>query len=217
MSKFCPVSIGLVDDDPLLLELLAEALRREGLVVSWTASGDCALECISECLPDVIGVDIRMPGIGGFELTKEILASFPGAVVVMLTSLEDSGSLSKAWTAGAIGYLVKTDSPDRVAAGFRTAAAGLKFVSPSLQIQGACGCNAPGPVAPNPLTSRETEVLELVARSLTNDQIARRLKISVETVKRHVSSILAKLKVPDRLGAVMWGVHNGVVRSPPGK
>lgn len=205
-------SVGLVDDDPLLLQLLAASLGHEGLSVLWACDAAAALRNFAESPPSVVVIDIRMPVVSGFHLAWQVLSSFPEAKVMMLTSLEDPESLAGAMQAGAMGYLVKTDPPDRIATGIRAAASGLRAFSPAVgSVEGPTGL-MPSDLISSPLTPRETEVLQLMAQSLTNDQIARRLQISGDTVKRHVSSVLGKLNVPDRLGAVMWGVRNHVIR-----
>lgn len=199
------VTVGLIDDDPLLLRLLRDSLIHAELDVVWAGTATDAAASLAEDLPDVIAIDIKMPEISGFDLARSILKEHPEATIMMLTSLDDADSLAKALDAGAVGYLVKSDPPEMIAAGIRAAAAGLRSFSP--RVGAPARAEAPTPSA-SPLTPREEEVLALVAQSLTNDQIARKLALSTETVKRHVSSILRKLDVPDRLGAVMWGVRN---------
>jgi DNA-binding NarL/FixJ family response regulator len=161
----------------------------------------------SPALPDVLAVDVLMPGEDGHALTRRLLASFGPLTVVMLTSLDDPDSLSRALAAGAIGYLVKTDPPERIVAGLRAAAAGLRPFSTALPPP-----PAPRPVgSADPLSPRELEVLRLLAQSLTNVEVAERLVLSPATVKRHVASILAKTDTTDRLGAVMWAVRLGLI------
>lgn len=203
-----PISVALVDDDPLVLRLLTNMLTASGIDVAWAAQGaDEAVARVGTDAPDVIAVDVLMPGQDGHALTRRLLASFGPLTVVMLTSLDDPDSLSQALAAGAIGYLVKTDPPERIVAGLRAAAAGLRPFSTAL----------PPPAAPrrvgsaDPLSPRELEVLRLAAESLTNEEIAERLVLSPATVKRHVASILAKTDAPDRLGAVMWAVRRGLI------
>lgn len=214
-----PIRVGLVDDDPLVLRLLTDLLTASGIDVAWAAQGaDEAVARLSRSgtasrpladgeRPDVIAVDVLMPGQDGYALTRRLLASFGPLTVVMLTSLDDPDSLSQALAAGAIGYLVKTDPPERIVAGLRAAAAGLRPFSTAL----------PPPPAPRavgsaePLSARELEVLRLAAQSLTNEEIAERLVLSPATVKRHVASILAKTDAPDRLGAVMWAARRGMI------
>ena len=203
-----PISVALVDDDPLVLRLLTNMLTASGIDVAWAAQGaDEAVARVGTDAPDVIAVDVLMPGQDGHALTRRLLASFGPLTVVMLTSLDDPDSLAQALAAGAIGYLVKTDPPERIVAGLRAAAAGLRPFSTAL----------PPPAAPrrvgsaDPLSPRELEVLRLAAESLTNEEIAERLVLSPATVKRHVASILAKTDAPDRLGAVMWAVRRGLI------
>ncbi|HQD21114.1 MAG TPA: response regulator transcription factor [Arachnia sp.] len=203
-----PISVALVDDDPLVLRLLTDMLTASGIDVAWAAQGaDEAVARVGTDAPDVIAVDVLMPGQDGHALTRRLLASFGPLTVVMLTSLDDPDSLAQALAAGVIGYLVKMDPPERIVAGLRAAAAGLRPFSTAL----------PPPAAPrrvgsaDPLSPRELEVLRLAAESLTNEEIAERLVLSPATVKRHVASILAKTDAPDRLGAVMWAVRRGLI------
>ncbi len=210
--------VGIVDDDPLLLQLLASQLAREDLSVVWALEPEAALQEFSQdsTAIDVLLVDIKMPTIDGFQFTRQALSIDPEAIILMLTSLDDASSLAQSLSAGAVGFLVKADPAETIAAAIVAAAAGLRPLSrrapdvmPTLE-EADVGLEGREPL-PSPLTQREVEVLELLARSLTNDQVARRLGISVDTVKRHVSAILAKLDVQDRLGAVMWGVRNRII------
>jgi DNA-binding NarL/FixJ family response regulator len=217
-SAGAPLRVALVDDDPLVLRLLTDTLTASGIEVAWVAHGaDEAMALLgageaaarlgvgesetSPALPDVLAVDVLMPGEDGHALTRRPLT------VVMLTSLDDPDSLSRALAAGAIGYLVKTDPPERIVAGLRAAAAGLRPFSTALPPP-----PAPRPVgSADPLSPRELEVLRLLAQSLTNVEVAERLVLSPATVKRHVASILAKTDTTDRLGAVMWAVRLGLI------
>ncbi|HMR49906.1 MAG TPA: response regulator transcription factor [Arachnia sp.] len=208
-------SVGLVDDDPLVLRLLPPELERRGLEVFWAHPADAALDALdNDAWPLVVAVDVRMPGTDGFAFTQAVLTRKPTQIVVMLSSLDDNLSLRRALDAGAAGYLIKSDSPDRIAAGLVAAATGLRSFSPGLPGMMPVE-QARGHIAHSPLTTREEEVLRLMSQSLTNDQIARRLGIAGETAKRHVSSILNKLDVPDRLGAVMWGMRVGIIGRQP--
>ena len=204
-----PVRVGLVDDDPLVLRLLGELLGDHGFDVAWAVrTPGAAMERLAAGItPDVVVVDVLMPDEDGHALTRRLLATFGPLTVVMLTSLDDEGSLAAALAAGAVGSLVKTDPSERIVAGLRAAAAGLRPFSTAL----------PPPVAPRqvgsaePLSARELDVLRLVAQSCTNEDIAARLVLSPATVKRHVASILVKTDSPDRLGAVIWAVRRGLI------
>lgn len=210
--------VAIVDDDPLLLQLLARQLAKEYLLVVWALEPEAALQEFSRdsAAIDVLLVDIKMPTIDGFQFTRQALSIDPEAIILMLTSLDDANSLAQSLSAGAVGFLVKADPAETIAAAIVAAAAGLRPLSPRapdvmpILEEADVGHEGREP-RPSPLTQREVEVLELLARSLTNDQVARRLGISVDTVKRHVSAILAKLDVQDRLGAVMWGVRNRII------
>lgn len=204
-----PIRVGLVDDDPLILRLLTDMLTGAGFDVVWVAAGgvEAAARLAEAPAPEVIAVDVLMPGEDGHALTRRLLAGFGPVTIVMLTSLDDPDSLSRALAAGAVGYLVKTDPPERIVAGLRAAAAGLRPFSTALPPPAA-----PGPTgSADPLSERELEVLRLLAQSLTNEEVAARLVISPATVKRHVASILAKTDATDRLGAVIWAVRRGLI------
>ncbi|MFT3889607.1 MAG: response regulator transcription factor [Arachnia sp.] len=204
-----PIRVGLVDDDPLVLRLLRDMLTGAGFEVAWVAAGgaEAATRLRQAPAPDVIAVDVLMPGEDGHALTRRLLRSVGPLTVVMLTSLDDPESLARALAAGAVGYLVKTDPPERIVAGLRAAAAGLRPFSTALPPPAA-----PRPVgSADPLSDRELEVLRLLAESLTNEEIAARLVIAPATVKRHVASILAKTDATDRLGAVIWAIRRGLI------
>lgn len=205
------LKVALVDDDPLVLTLLADRLLPFGVHVEWSGSGPSALQKLRNrgTRPDVLVVDVKMPEMDGYELAHRITSEFQGIAIVMLTALQEQHALTKALEAGAVGFLVKSDPIERIVAGLRSAAEGLHSFSPAVR-QGA-SLKAPHSGSIDPLSPREVEVLLLVAQSLTNDQIAKRLGIARDTVKRHVTSILGKLGVPDRLGAVMWGVRRGLL------
>lgn len=206
-----PIRVVLIDDDALVLQLLATTLEQQGLQVLWASGATAALEHLNgpTPLPDVLAVDIRMPDIDGLTLTRRILTDHPTLKVVMLTSLDDEHTLTDAINAGAIGYVVKSDPPERIALALRAATGGLRPFTAT--IVAPTPATPIRPAGPCPLTPREVEVLDLLSQSRTNGQIARELGISTDTVKRHVSTILQKLDAPDRLGAVMWGVRNGVI------
>ncbi len=210
MTRAGALRVGLVDDDPLVGRLLRDLFVRDGMEVCWVAaSASRAMEHLRGPgpLPDVLVVDVMMPGEDGHRFTRRALAEVGPLTVVMLTSLDDTGSLSAALDAGAVGYLVKTDPPERILAALRAAAAGVRPFSTALPPpRGRVVADSPAP-----LSARELEVLKLVAASLTNDEIAERLFISPATVKRHVASILARTDTTDRLGAVMWAARRGLV------
>ncbi|WP_297752046.1 response regulator transcription factor [uncultured Tessaracoccus sp.] len=206
------IAVGIIDDDPLAVTCLTALLSAAQVRVLWSClHPDEALGQLGDALalPDVLAVDIRMPQIDGYALTRLVKRKFPDLPIVMLTSLREPAALRNALEAGACGYMVKSDPPASLALGLKAACSGLRPLSATVPME--LGATAPK-VNPSPLTPRETDVLNYLAMSFTNDQIARRLRISPETVKSHVSAILRKLDVPDRVGAVVWGIRNRIVR-----
>lgn len=206
------VRVGLVDDDPLVLRLLPPQLERHGVVVIWADTAEGALNRLAGDRPQVLAVDGRMPGMDGVEFVRTVTRDSERQVAVMLSSLDDRLSLVSALEAGALGYLIKSDPPDRIAKGLIAAATGLWSFSPGVPHISLPTQEGEGAARCSPLTPREKEVLQLISQSLTNAQIAKRLGISRETAKSHVSSVLNKLNVLDRVGAAMWGVEAGVIR-----
>ena len=205
-------SIGLVDDDDLILRCLPVTLQPTGINTLWACHAQEALERHDFEWPDVIVVDVRMPILDGFEFAQLANERFAAVTVVLLSSVVDDSVFVKAMEVGAAGYLLKSDAPEALGVALHAAGRGLRAFSGgvppgSRQIENALA----GEMSRSPLTPRETQVLQLLSESLTNQQMSHRLGISFETVKHHVSSILIKLGVPDRLGAVVWGIRHGVV------
>ena len=180
----------MVTDD---LELVGEA-----------SNGADAVRLCGECRPDVVLMDLKMPGVDGIEATRQILRLYPEVHVVALTSFDDPALVHAALDAGAIGYLLKTVSTAELAAALRVAHAGQPTLAPGV----AQRVNAPfsRPVGAD-LTDREAEVLALMAEGLSNPEIAERLCVSRATAKHHVSSILAKLGAATRVEAVTMAIN----------
>jgi DNA-binding NarL/FixJ family response regulator len=201
----------LVDDQMLvrsgirgLLELTPD-IR----VVAEAADGAEAVEVIARARPDVLLLDVRMPNCSGIELLKAQQGKLPPAI--LLTTFDDDGALFDGMRAGARGFLLKDISLERLAEGIRQVAAGRTLFRPGLtertraafeQASGQAGAAAGGM-----LTARETEVLALMAGGLSNAEIAAALGPSEGTIKNHISSILAKLGVRDRVRAVLRGLE----------
>lgn len=202
--------IAVVDDDRLVLMLLAEQLPARGLEVVWSAaSGAEALSRLeggrAEHL-DLLVVDVRMPGMDGFELVERARGIAPQLPVVMMSSSGDTLAVGTATSIGVTGFVEKPSDLDRFARALIDAAAGVR-VFPHLPdgweklIPGnTCG-----------LTGREIEVLRLLSERLENHEIAERLVLSPHTVKRHIANILRKMRVPSRRAAVKDGVRLGLV------
>lgn len=204
-----PVRVVVVDDHQLFREGLVALLASAGdtQVVGTAGSGAEALEVVADTDPDIVLMDIAMPGMSGIETTQQLQARHPDVHVVMLTMLEDDDSLFAALRAGAHGYLLKgADSAD-VLRTLRSVAAGEAVFGPGMAQRLTALFQNPGsraaPLTPFPeLTDREREVLELIAAGRDNTAIASQLHISVKTVANNVSNILVKLHLRDRAHAV---------------
>jgi two-component system nitrate/nitrite response regulator NarL len=211
------IRVLLADDHALFRRGLASLLaNREDIeVVGEAASGDEAVERARELMPDVILMDVRMPGGGGLEATRRLKEEMPYVKIVILTVSEDEEDLFAALKGGAQGYLLKNIDPEDLIACIHQVQRGEAPLAPSMatKILREFGSAAPrpGPV----LTQRERQVLELVARGDANKEIARALQISENTVKNHLRNILEKLHLQNRVQAVMYALREGLI-APPG-
>jgi DNA-binding NarL/FixJ family response regulator len=229
------ISILLADDQPLLRRGFRMILEAEpGLTVAGEAGdGAEAVELAGRVRPDVVLMDIRMPGTDGIEATRRITAAEPGVRVLVLTTFDLDEYAFGALRAGASGFLLKDVRPHELVAAVRTVASGDAVVSPrvtrrlleeyaqQLPVAGA-GAGSDGDADPasrfpqlSSLTEREREVLAVVAQGLSNTEIAASLFVSETTVKSHVGRILAKLGLRDRVQIVVLAYESGLVR--PGK
>ena len=198
----------VVDDHPLYREGLATAISTmaDKEVVGEAADGDEALAQVAALAPDVVVMDLHMPGTNGVDATRRITAEHPGVAVLVLTMLENDESVFAAVRAGAKGYLLKGANRAEIGRALDAVAHGEVVFSAGIAQRVmawfAAGGNGPR-AAPFPeLTEREREVLDLVARGLTNTAIAQRLFLSDKTVRNHVSNVFAKLHVAGRAEAV---------------
>lgn len=206
-----PIKLLLVDDHRLFREGLKRILELEPdmVVVGQAGDGLEALACLTQLSPDVILMDINMPGCNGVEATKRIKAKRPDLAILMLTIHDDSEYLFEVMRSGASGYLLKDVEPVRLIEAIRTVAVGGSVVNPALTgrlITEFGRLSKPPAEEEQLLSSREQEVLCLMAKGQGNKEIAQNLYISEKTVKNHVSSILRKLDVSDRTQAVVQGV-----------
>jgi DNA-binding NarL/FixJ family response regulator len=216
-----PVRVLLVDDDDLMRAGLTAVLSSDETidVVGEAPNGRAAVERAIELRPDVVLMDVRMPGLDGIAATRELLAVSPDAKVVVLTTFEQDDYIFGALSAGASGFLLKRTRPEELIAAIHTVAAGDSLLSPSVTrtvIQRVAGQPAPDAGAEarlDELTARERDVLELIARGLSNGEIAATLVIEESTVKTHVRHILRKLRLRDRVQAVIFGYESGLIRS----
>ncbi|MGA5304722.1 response regulator [Nucisporomicrobium flavum] len=198
------IRVLLVDDQPLIragLRMLCEA-EADLTVVGEAANGRDAIELAARLTPDVIVMDLRMPGVDGITATGRILAARPATRVLVLTTFGDDDHLYPALTAGACGFLLKDAPPEELLDGIRRAAAGDSPFSQDVLrrlVQRAVHARADRPQPVAGLTARERDVLNLVAEGLSNTEIAERLHIGVTTVKTHITSLMAKTGSPNRV------------------
>jgi NarL family two-component system response regulator LiaR len=179
-------------------------------LVGEAADGDEVASRCAETHPDVILMDLKMPGVDGVEATRAVRAGFPSVQVIALTSFREEGLVQSALQAGAISYLLKTVSAEELAAAIRAAHAGRSTLAPEATddlVHSSAKATAPG----HDLTPREREVLVLMVKGFSNAAIADRLFVSRSTAKAHVSSILAKLGVTSRTEAVAVAVQHHLV------
>jgi DNA-binding NarL/FixJ family response regulator len=206
----------LADDQPLMLSALRSILEAHGIeVVGEAANGDDAVVLAQRLLPDVVLMDIRMPGRDGIDATAELTATAPGVRVLVLTTFDDDEYLYGALRAGAAGFMVKNSTPEALAAAVRSIAGGDAVLDPTVT-QRVFARLAERPAHADPrmidqLTEREKDVFRLITRGLSNQEIARALIVTEATAKTHVSRVLAKLNVRDRVQAVIYGYESGFV------
>jgi DNA-binding NarL/FixJ family response regulator len=214
------VRVVLVDDDDLMRAGLKSVLSSDETieVVGEAGDGRVALTRIRDLRPDLVLMDIRMPEVDGISATREVLAAEPDVKVVVLTTFEQDDYIFEALSAGASGFLLKRTKPEELIAAIHTVAAGDSLLSPSVTRRVIDRmATQPSPVASSrrldELTPREREVLELVARGLSNREIAEALFIEESTVKTHVKRVLMKLGLRDRVQAVILAYEMGVIRT----
>jgi NarL family two-component system response regulator LiaR len=202
----------LVDDHTMVRRGLATFLKvfDDLELVGEAANGEAAISLCARIQPDVVLMDMVMPGMDGATTTHAIRQQFPTVQVIALTSFTDEDLVGRALQAGAIGYLFKDISADELAQAIRSAYAGRGTLSPmALQVM-IRAANRP-PVAADPLTAREREVLVLMAEGWNNTEIAEKLIVSPSTIKSHVSNILSKLGVTSRTEAVSLAIRQGIL------
>ncbi|MEO6144529.1 MAG: response regulator transcription factor [Dermatophilaceae bacterium] len=200
-------TVLLVDDHPLVRAGLATLISTTDdlEIIGEAASGEQAVSMAGVRAPDVVLMDLSMPGIGGVEATRQILDANLQIRVVVLTSFADQDRVSEALAAGAVGYLLKDCDPREVLAAIRSAALGHAPLDP--RVARALLPSATTRVS-DTLSARELQVLRLVARGLANKQIGRSLGITERTVKVHVGHVFRRIGVADRTSAAMWARDN---------
>jgi len=208
MSSAAPIRILTVDDHPLIRAGLAAFLKTEsGIeVIAEAGNGEEAIERYRELRPDVVLMDLSMPLMDGLAATRAIIDEFPDARVIVLTTYDGDEDIHRALEAGARGYLVKDMLVDEVMEVVRAVHQGRRG------IPHAVAAKLAEHTPRIPLTSRETEVLSLVAKGLSNGEVAGRIGRTEGTVKVHLKNILQKLGVDDRTEAVTTALRRGFIR-----
>jgi DNA-binding NarL/FixJ family response regulator len=205
------IRVLVVDDHALVRRGLSDLLDAAADIelVGALDDGLLAEAGVREHRPDIVLMDLSMPGLDGIAATRRVLAAAPDTKVIILTSFSENARILAALEAGAVGYLLKDAEPDDVLRALRDAAAGGVPLSPraARALLPAGRARTSGLAA---LTAREREVLTLVAAGLPNKSIARRLEISEKTVKAHLTRVFTTLDVRDRTSAALWAQRNGL-------
>ena len=215
-----PIRIVLVDDEAMVRDGLRMVLSGEPdlEVVGEASDGEAAVAVVQETRPDVVLMDIRMPKVDGIEGSRRVLAAAPDVKVVVLTTFDEDDYVEAALRLGVSGFLLKVAPPERLIDGVRTVASGGGLLDPGVTVrvieQFASGTpsRARRSEVLDKLTERERDVLALIGRGMSNAEIAAELYLGETTVKTHVSSLLGKLGVRDRVQAVVAAYETGHVR-----
>ena len=210
-----PIRLVVADDHPVFLAGLQSILDEAAgfLIVAAVSGGEAAIDAVAACQPDVVLMDLRMPGGGGARATARICAVQPHPAVLVLTMSDDDDSVFAALRAWARGYLLKESSSDDITRAVRSVARGEAVFGPKIADRVVGFFAAARGRGPDPfpqLTAREREILDLLARGWDNVTIARRLVVSDKTVRNHVSTVLTKLQVASRAEAVALARDAGV-------
>jgi DNA-binding NarL/FixJ family response regulator len=210
--------VVVVDDHDLFRTGLKNLLEEQGVkVVGEAPNGQTAIRLVGDLAPDVVIMDLNMPGLTGVETTRHLVGVAPLTRVVVLTISADDDDVMNAVMAGACGYLLKDSSIEDLIAGIRAAAAGESLISPQIaakvlqRLRSQSTNEDAAETIRAELSDREIEVLKLIANGKDNAQIARELFISPKTVKNHISNILMKLQIENRIQAAVYAVRSGIV------
>jgi DNA-binding NarL/FixJ family response regulator len=216
--KLDEVRVLVVDDHDLFRTGLKNLLEEQGVnIVGEAPNGQTALRLVSDLAPDVVIMDLNMPGLTGVETTRQLAGIAPLTRVVVLTISADDEDVMDAVMAGACGYLLKDSSIQDLIAGISAAAAGESLISPQIaakvlqRLRAQSSSEDAAATIRAELSDREIEVLKLIANGKDNAQIARELFISPKTVKNHISNILMKLQIDNRIQAAVYAVRSGIV------
>lgn len=212
MTTSPPIRVLLVDDHTMVRRGLTTFLKvyDDLQLVGEAATGEAAIQLCGRLLPDVVLMDLVMPGMDGVEATRVIRRQFPTMQVIALTSFNEEGLVQSVLQAGAISYLLKDVSAKELVQAIRAAHAGRSTLSPAAT-QALIHTTTQPPTIGHDLTKRERTVLALMATGLSNTEIAAELGVSPSTIKSHVSHILAKFDVASRTEAVALAVRHHLV------
>jgi DNA-binding NarL/FixJ family response regulator len=211
------IRVLVADDQALVRAGVRMLLQATGdmEVVAEAEDGAEAVRLAERHLPDVILMDLRMPRVDGLEAIKRVLAARPSTRIVVLTTFAEDGNVYAALRAGAVGFLVKDDDPERMVDAVRRAAAGEQLLAPSVLRRVVerflAAEEQAAPVVPPGLTERELEVLALVGTGLSNAEIAEELHVGVTTVKTHIAAAMEKLGLRNRIQAAVVAHRTGLV------
>jgi DNA-binding NarL/FixJ family response regulator len=212
------VRVVIVDDHDLFRTGLRNLLEEQGVeVIGEAGNGQDAIRSVRELAPEVVVMDLNMPGISGVEATRQITGIAPLTRVLVLTISDQDNDVLDAILAGACGYLLKDSSIQELMAGIRAAAIGESLISPHIaskvlqRVRSTSSVPAIAETIRAELSDREIEVLKLIANGKDNAQIAAELHISPKTVKNHISNILMKLQIDNRIQAAVYAVKSGIV------
>ena len=207
-----------MDDHDLFRTGLRNLLEEQGVqVIGECENGTDALRAVREVAPDVVVMDLNMPGISGVEATRQISMIAPLTRVLVLTISDQDSDVMDAILAGACGYLLKDSSISELISGIQAAAVGESLVSPAIaskvlqRVRASSASPHEAELIQSELSDREIEVLKLIANGKDNGMIALELHISPKTVKNHISNILMKLQIDNRIQAAVYAVRSGIV------
>ena len=218
MAELPSPRVLLVDDHEIYRAGLRGLLEEAGIdIVGEASNGEAAIELVEQKHPNVVIMDLNMPGIGGIEAARQIATLSPLTRVIMLTVSSAAPDITDAVLAGACGYLLKSATTQEIVTGISAASRGDALLSPSIAAkllervrEAPVRPNVPDPASAS-LTDREIEVLRLLSSGMDNAEIGRTLFISPSTVKNHISSILLKLQIENRIQAAVYAVRSGLV------
>lgn len=210
------IRVLITDDDPLVRLALKQFIARapEITVVGEAENGFEAIDAIETLNPDIVMMDVQMPGMGGIEATGHITARWPEVLVLAVTTLDSHDTVIPMLNAGATGYMLKDSSPDEIVSALRQAHQGTSSLSPrvaAMLVQHVRDGKPASDSSVETLTARETEVLEKLALGMSNSEIAESLHVSEGTVKAHLGGIMTKWQVRDRVQVLITAARAGLV------